>query len=69
MGVRSILRALRSDGTEFPIEASISQVVVGGQKLLTVILHDITKRTRAEEEIRRANDELRETVPEHARSA
>jgi PAS domain S-box-containing protein len=60
MGIRSRLLALRSDGTEFPIEASISQVVIGGQKLLTVILHDITQRARAEEEIRRANDELRE---------
>ncbi|MBI3530787.1 MAG: PAS domain S-box protein [Betaproteobacteria bacterium] len=60
MGVRSILLALRADGTEFPIEASISQAVVGDQKLLTVILHDITERTRAEEEIRRANDELHE---------
>lgn len=60
MGIRSILLALRADGTEFPIEASISQVVIGGQKLLTVILHDITQRSRAEEEIRRANDELRE---------
>ena len=59
MGVRSILLALRVDGTEFPIEASISQVVVGGQKLLTAILHDISQRARAEEEIRRANDELR----------
>ena len=59
MGVRSILLGLRADGTEFPIEASISQVVIGGQKLLTVILHDITQRARAEEEIRRANDELR----------
>jgi hypothetical protein len=60
MGVRSILLGLRADGTEFPIEASISQVVIGGQKLLTVILHDITQRAMAEEKIRRANDELRE---------
>lgn len=59
MGVRSVLLGLRADGTEFPIEASISQVLIGGQKLLTVILHDITQRARAEEEIRRANDELR----------
>lgn len=59
MGVRSVLLGLRTDGTEFPIEASISQVLIGGQKLLTVILHDITQRARAEEEIRRANDELR----------
>ena len=60
MGVRSALMALRTDGTEFPIEASISQVAVGGHKLLTVILHDITQRTRSEQEVRRANDELRE---------
>jgi len=60
MGVRSVLTALRADGTEFPIEASISQAVVGGQKLLTVILHDITLRTRAQEEVARTNDELRE---------
>lgn len=60
MGVRSVLTALRSDGTEFPIEASISQAVVGGQKLLTVILHDITQRVRTQEEAQRANDELRE---------
>lgn len=60
MGNRSILTALRADGTEFPIEASISQAVFGDHKLLTVILHDITQRTRAQEEVTRANDELRE---------
>ncbi|MEO8132669.1 MAG: PAS domain S-box protein [Betaproteobacteria bacterium] len=60
MGVRKALLALRADGTEFPIEASISQASVGGQKLLTVILHDITQRARAEDEVRRANEELRE---------
>jgi PAS domain S-box-containing protein len=60
MGVRSVLTALRADGTEFPIEASISQALVADQKLLTVILHDITQRTRAQEEAARANDELRE---------
>src|SRR5262249_3216382 len=34
MGLQTALRALRADGTEFPIEASISQVTVGDQKLL-----------------------------------
>jgi signal transduction histidine kinase len=34
-------------------------VVVGGHKLLTAIVHDISQRARAEGEIRRANDELR----------
>jgi len=60
MGLQTALWALRADGTEFPIEASISQATVGGRKLLTVMLRDITERTKAEQEIRRAHDELRE---------
>ena len=44
MGMQTTLRALRADGAEFPMEASISHATVGGQKLLTVILRDITCR-------------------------
>ena len=60
MGLQSTLWALRADGTEFPIEASISQASAGGQKLLTVILRDVTERVNAEREIARAHAELRE---------
>jgi PAS domain S-box-containing protein len=45
----SVLSALRADGVEFPIEASISQVEVAGEKLYTVVLRDITERKRAAE--------------------
>jgi PAS domain S-box-containing protein len=40
---------LRADGTEFPVEAAISQVGVEGHRYFTVILRDITQRMRAEE--------------------
>jgi PAS domain S-box-containing protein len=43
---------LRSDGTEFPLEASISQVEAGGQKLFTVIMRDVTERHHAEARFR-----------------
>jgi len=67
MGSQTALSALRADGTEFPIEASISQAIVGGRTLLTVILRDVTERTRADEEIRQAHEELRGlTEPRHS---
>ncbi|MBI3909452.1 MAG: PAS domain S-box protein [Armatimonadetes bacterium] len=50
------LIALRADGEEFPIEATISQVEAVGQTLCIAIIRDVTERTRVEEEIRRAKE-------------
>jgi PAS domain S-box-containing protein len=64
MGHLRPLSALRTDGEEFPIEASISQMEIGGEKIFTVILRDITERQAAQEQIRRMNLELEQRVEE-----
>jgi len=48
MGSQKVLMALRADGEEFPIEASISQHTEDRKKLFTVIVRDITERVRAD---------------------
>jgi len=48
MGLLGTLTGLRSDGHEFPIEASISQAIVDGQRYYTVILRDVSERQKLE---------------------
>ena len=62
MGALGNLYGVRSDGDEFPIEASISQIDEDGGKIYTVILRDISERKRAEERNRRLNEELEQRV-------
>jgi PAS domain S-box-containing protein len=48
----------RKDGTIFPMDLSISEVVVGGRRMFTGLVHDVTERKRAEEALRRSQEEL-----------
>lgn len=67
MGADLDLFALRSDGSEFPIDASISKVELDGKKFLTVLLRDITRRKQAEQSIREVhqfNEEVMASVNE-----
>jgi len=42
---------LHKDGTEFPAEASISKLELGGETIFTVMLHDVTEQKRARQKI------------------
>jgi PAS domain S-box-containing protein len=44
----------RANGEEFPIEAAISQIESGGEKLYTAIVRDVTVRNQTEEQLRQA---------------
>ncbi|HKX95911.1 MAG TPA: PAS domain S-box protein [Methylibium sp.] len=48
MGRLTQVAGLRADGTEFPAEASISQLRVGSETTYTVILRDVTERVQAD---------------------
>ncbi len=62
MGHLDTLWAVRASGQEFPIEASISQVTVGGEKLYTVILRDITERKLHEQALRESEARYRNAL-------
>jgi PAS domain S-box-containing protein len=50
---------LRTNGEEFPIEASISQVEADGRVLFTVIIRDVTERTNVENALRESEARFR----------
>ncbi len=67
MGALGALWAVRANGQEFPIEASISQVEAYGRKLFTVIIRDITQRKMAEEALTSLSGRLIEAQEEERR--
>lgn len=58
MGVGRDLTAKRRDGSEFPVEVSLSFTQVRGQLLVMAFVSDITERKRAEEALKRSEEQL-----------
>lgn len=51
---------MRKNGTSFPVEVRLGRLDLGGQKLLLSLTRDITERKRAEDQLRKALEEITE---------
>lgn len=64
MGIGMDLWARRKDGSEFPVEVSLNYFKTGEKIFVMGLVTDITERYKAEEQIRKMNEELEKLVEE-----
>lgn len=64
IGIGREVEGRRKDGRVFPMDLSVSETVIGGQRIFTGVLRDITERKRTE----RMKDEFVSTVSHELRT-
>jgi len=62
LGRRIEITAMRSDGSEFPCELTLTHLQIAGRPVFTAFLRDITDRKQAEEAVLRSNERLEQQV-------
>jgi len=64
IGIGREVEGVRKDGSRFPLDLSVSEMMVGGLRMFTGIIRDISERKAAEEALREHRDRLEELVEE-----
>jgi PAS domain S-box-containing protein len=67
MGAGMDLFAVKKDGTEFPVEVSLSSYTRNNEKYVIAFVSDITIRKEAELKVKKLNDELEGIVDQRTR--
>jgi PAS domain S-box-containing protein len=68
MGERGQISGRRKGGEVFPADASISRLEVGGRRIYTAVIRDVTERVRIDEALARQTEALARQGEELARS-
>lgn len=64
IGIGREVPGMRKDGSTFPMRLAVSEVFLENKRIFTGICHDLSDVKRAEEKIRKLNEELEEKVIE-----